>query len=98
MLQTRIPVPRLVDWTDQAILHLHVRHDDREKLRAYGIRTATDLLSTRDQAAARQKLPEFLSILDGQNGEPARMQVIIDSLEDEEWIENLRFWHSGREA
>ncbi len=24
LLQTRIPAPRLVDWTDQAILYLHV--------------------------------------------------------------------------
>ena len=47
MLLTRIPVPRLVDWTDQAILHLHVIEDDRAKLRRYGIRTASDLRATR---------------------------------------------------
>jgi hypothetical protein len=96
MLQTRIPVPRLVDWTDQAILHLHVNDEDLTTLRSYGIRTATDLLSTRDRAEARKKLDDFLGILGAkEDGKPFRMQVILDAMEDEEWMENLRFWHGG---
>ncbi len=50
MLNTRIPVERLVDWVDQSILYLHLNDgddkratDDREVIRRYGIRTATDL-------------------------------------------------------
>ena len=59
MLRTRVPVGRLVDWIDQAMLYLRVRDDDekevegkprrtlpgssREILRRFGIRTATDL-------------------------------------------------------
>jgi hypothetical protein len=59
MLLTRIPVARLLDWVDQAILHLRI-HEGRGEgnragdtararsrvltsLREYGIRTATDL-------------------------------------------------------
>ena len=99
MLQTRIPVPRLVDWTDQAILHLHVDAADRATLHKYGIRTATDSVYARDQAEKREELPEFLGILRGsRSGKPPRMQVILDAMEDEEWMRNLRFWHSDGSA
>jgi hypothetical protein len=69
MMHTRIPVGRLVHWTDQAILFLHVAataenvpDDDSEtqtseerllKLKQYGIHTATDLEAAFDAAAAR---------------------------------------------
>lgn len=48
MLRTRVPVDRLVDWIDQAVLDLRVKdgkHDDSDRatLRRLGIRTATDL-------------------------------------------------------
>ncbi|MEL6254377.1 MAG: hypothetical protein AAFR87_20380, partial [Bacteroidota bacterium] len=49
MLNTRIPVERLVDWVDQSILYLHLGRfgkgepNNRKKLRKYGIRNATDL-------------------------------------------------------
>jgi hypothetical protein len=98
MLQTRIPVPRLVDWTDQAMLHLHVSDNDRATLACYGIRTATDLLSACERAKCRgdDKQKEFWAILgETKPGRPPRMQVIVDSMSDEEWITNLRFWHAG---
>jgi hypothetical protein len=50
MLGTRVPVNRLVDWLDQALLLLHLPLDRdgqpsaRERLRVLGIRTATDLI------------------------------------------------------
>lgn len=63
MLQTRIPVPRLVDWTDQAILYLHlgIESDGEDakgrsaldRLRRHGIRTATDLEQAYAAALAR---------------------------------------------
>ena len=47
MLRTRVPVDRLVDWIDQAVLDLRVKdggdNSDRQTLRRLGIRTATDL-------------------------------------------------------
>ena len=54
LLHSRVPVPRLVDWVDQAILYLHLnpephRRDpkaapsDRARLRRLGIRSATTL-------------------------------------------------------
>ena len=53
MLHTRVPPGRLVDWTDQAFLLIHLERVQRKgqsggqarlKLRSVGIRTATDFL------------------------------------------------------
>ncbi len=105
MLQTRIPAPRLVDWIDQAILYLHVGSSgaaDEDscmtsmvRLRAFGIRTATDLEQTHFEAKNRGELETFLQILPGTEGTPpiARISVILDSIKDEEWMANLRYWH-----
>jgi hypothetical protein len=114
MLQTRIPVPRLVDWVDQAILYLHVGGygdgKDGERRRAldslgmYGIRTATDLEGAVD--AARKRGPHdghghepdptesLMLILPGSEGAPPRIRVILDVIDDEEWMHNLRYWRS----
>lgn len=72
MLETRIPVPRLVDWVDQAILYLHVVNEDgteanswpavRTRLRRYGIRTATDLERIAGRPACQG---ESLRVFDG---------------------------------
>jgi hypothetical protein len=49
LLHTRVPIARLVDWLDQAVLYLRLPMPDdggkqlRHGLRALGIRTATDL-------------------------------------------------------
>ena len=54
LLHSRVPVARLIDWVDQAILYLHLnpepqRRDpkagpsDRARLRQLGIRSATTL-------------------------------------------------------
>lgn len=69
VLETQIPVPRLVDWMDQAILYLHIIEEPtqekserkvmtREQLRQYGIRTTTDLLTCWKAAEDRQKAAE----------------------------------------
>jgi hypothetical protein len=71
MMYTRIPAGRLVHWTDQAILFLHVAATNEEDnvaegrmatLKSYGIHTATDLESAHDQAVARAS--------QGENGKP----------------------------
>jgi hypothetical protein len=96
MLQTRIPVPRLVDWLDQAILYLHAgprAADALPALRRYGIRTATDLDGALRQAAKRGH-PQSVEGILGRvpNGGPGRLRVIHDALDDEEWIVNVRQW------
>jgi hypothetical protein len=92
MLQTRIPVPRLIDWVDQAILHLHVTTQDRATLRNYGVRTATDLLLAAERAEDEQRGDAFRKILDP-DGDGTRVRVILDTMADEEWLRQLRAWH-----
>jgi hypothetical protein len=106
MLQTRIPAPRLVDWIDQAILYLHVGSSDCEgeesrdasmlRLRSFGIRTATDLEQAHFEAKNRGELPQFLQILPGSASSAPipRISVILDTIKDEEWMANLRYWHN----
>jgi hypothetical protein len=104
MLQTRIPVPRILDWLDQAILYLHAgprtsngdangRDATLATLRAYGIRTATDLDNAFHFAKERNELDPLAQVINSSKGtKPARLQVIKDTLEDEEWMANLRCW------
>jgi hypothetical protein len=108
MLQTRIHASQLVDWVDQSILYLHPGPQvdaragtDRKTtlgiLRAYGIRTATDLVVAVDEAGKRQdeELDGLLPAAPGTaNGVPSRIRVISDVIRDEEWMPNLRRWHS----
>jgi hypothetical protein len=120
MMYTRIPVGRLVHWTDQAILFLHVAAtsesdgdsgDRLTLLKTYGIHTATDLKATHDAVVSRSSteadgqattagdLDAFLFLLGespSENGRPlARLQVILDAIEDEQWMPNLLHWHGG---
>jgi hypothetical protein len=112
MLRTRIPVSRLVDWVDQAILYLHLGGRTREGkqaqlvLRQHGIRTATDLVTAwRDSdrsgtegASAGNAHPHPLADLLGPTpeGMPSRVELIVDAIADEEWIDTLLHWHQRR--
>jgi hypothetical protein len=129
VLATRIPIPRLVDWMDQAILYLHLSecedpslsHDTetlsdetgsspssiqnrtakplplRQLFKIYGIRTATDFISAYDAAVKREKLKSFFRILDEQSDsvteeKASRIQVLYDTLRDDEWLTYIRKW------
>ena len=103
MLQTRIPLATLIDWIDQSILFLHVGsrdasdENDMNLLRKYGIRTASDLETTRDAAAkgGDKELKAFLSILNP--GEPvSRLKTVLDAINDDEWMQNIRVWRRTR--
>ena len=73
LLQTRLPVARLVDWIDQACLSLHLPRDGaqrrgmRDGLRLLGIRTATDL---RRRATVTKDRAEFAGAFAAALGEP----------------------------
>lgn len=66
MLNTRIPVERLVDWVDQSILYLHLGTQEKNEakhrkiLRQHGIRNATDLddIFFNDEGELNTKLTE----------------------------------------
>lgn len=104
MLATRIPVPRLVDWLDQAILCLHVPDEAlRTALRRHGIRTATgylrlykDVLSGQG-AAAEDALGRLAAAGQGAAGWP-RLQMLQAALQHDEWLACVQHWHQGRPA
>jgi hypothetical protein len=103
MLQTRIPLATLIDWIDQSILYLHLAaestavDDDLKKLRSYGIRTASDLEKAKKCANSRSatQLKRFLGLLNP-NEDVARLETILDTLGDDEWMENVRVWRGTR--
>lgn len=105
MLETRLPVPRLVDWLDQAILYLHLtpaagknaaaNGDEsdvlslRSFLRHYGIRTATDLIN----AHRDNKLAEILG--DKDKDSLKRIEVVLITMQDDEWLDYIRHWRES---
>jgi hypothetical protein len=103
VLETSIPMSRLVDWMDQSILYLHVVQDAddsaRQKLREYGMRTATDLLTCWMAASVRGDLDEFKKLLGG-DSKPYRLEVVRDALLDDEWLQRVQDWRneSARET
>jgi hypothetical protein len=88
ILGTRIPVDRLVDWLDQALLYMHIPAESdkrfpRDELRALGIRTATDLerawaSTDKDAAAVRQQLAE--AVAGASRSGVAVIQMVLASL------------------
>ncbi len=103
MFQTRIPAPRLLDWVDQAILHLHVNvrtPDGRPGrmlgvLRHHGIRTATNLVEAYEHARARGAEAAFLQHMSAAaGGDPDQLLTLMAVIGNEDWVENLRYWHT----
>ena len=101
IIETRIPVPRLVDWVDQAILYLHLiggsDANSRVKLRDFGIRTATDLLLAWKKAEDRKdnSLQSLKQLLGGED-QLNRLEVIRDALSDDEWMNVVSEWRKDR--
>jgi len=97
LLETRVPAARLIDWMDQAILHLHVRlsPDLRNALRRAGIRTASDLVTVYDthQGALLSTLGRNSTWKEGQIEN--RLEVLVASLCDDEWMDYIRNWRAG---
>jgi hypothetical protein len=104
MLNTRIPVDRLVDWIDQALLYIRVDDEitkhtiegkdvefagDRATLRKYGIRSATDLL---DVLEDKERGKDFVGLLNHDAGLPSRMQAIEIALQGERNLQYVQEW------
>lgn len=92
----RIPVSRLVDLFDQAILYLHLGKDEqrleetRQQLREYGIRTATDLL----QVMKRKDSFNLQGILKN-DSLFNKLNVIKITFADDEWMAYLTHWRES---
>jgi hypothetical protein len=108
MLNTRIPVERLVDWIDQSILFLHLGKpvegdgNPRDQLRRYGIRTATDLEDAfrpapgiADEAERITKLERLLTT---SRDEPSVLRTVLATLGSEPNLPYVRAWRSAEDA
>lgn len=97
LLETRVPAARLIDWIDQAILHLHTRFspDMHDALRRAGIRTASDLvtISAKHPDALTGTLARNVKWEEGQL--ESTLKVLVASLRDDEWMDYIRNWRKG---
>jgi hypothetical protein len=95
ILSSRIPVPRLIDWVDQAILLQHVPEYAAQRLRGLGIRTATDYL----QASANECAFSHVSCALAQEGNMSA-ELLRIVLNGDEWLSYIQNWrqHDGTTA
>jgi hypothetical protein len=95
ILSSRIPVPRLIDWVDQAILLQHVPERAAQRLRGLGIRTATDYL----QASACDDAFRHVSCALAQEGN-MNAELLRIVLNGDEWLSYIQNWrqHDGTTA
>jgi hypothetical protein len=103
LLETRIPAARLVDWVDQAILYLHVVGPTangkrsspaaRANLRRLGIRTATDLQTICTRYPDGPVFDQLgLAVSDGENSHNCTLNLLLASLQDDEWMNYVHSW------
>ncbi len=100
MLRTRIPVSRLVDWSDQAILYLHTEGQDsgqvkgdRELLRGFGIRTATDLVAAAESVPANEEDP--LDVMaNGDKRLSSRLRLICHAVKGQPLYRTAEHWRT----
>jgi hypothetical protein len=110
MLNTRIPVGRLVDWLDQALLYIRLDEGkntraQRVSLRAIGIRSATDFVSVITDRDCGAQFQEFvIGKLNGRTeeggvsgGNIPWSQAILKSLEGEPNLMHVQAWRSTRD-
>ena len=95
ILSSRIPVPRLIDWVDQAILLQHVPERAAQTLRGLGIRTATDYL----QVSADKRAFNHVSAVLAKDGD-LNAELLRIVLNGDEWLSYIENWrlHDGTTA
>lgn len=107
LLSTRVPVGRLVDWVDQALLYIRVKDSDhREGLRCLGIRSATDLQDAFPATAAgagdaslakpwKGRATKVGNVLWPDEPDPAAaVDLLLSSLNGEINLRKVRSWRS----
>jgi hypothetical protein len=107
MIDTRLPVERLIDWTDQAMLIVLLGDGQTEKadervqaLRNVGIRTASNLVTVASTETAQATRPAVERILDPEasgDGAPL-LQWFADQLKTEPSLHRIRQWHDSELA
>lgn len=106
MLETRIPVPRLLDWLDQAILYLHltpstgkVDTGDPANADAKNLHSLRDWLrrygirtATDLINADKEKLFQILGAAQKQTQD--RIDLALSALADDEWVNYIQHWRT----
>jgi hypothetical protein len=90
ILSSRIPIPRLVDWLDQALLYQHVP-ENMAVLRRNGVRTATDFLRVADDDTTRAQLVAAVKRKD----KDFSTELLRKVLEKEEWLAYVSNWREN---
>ena len=103
MLNTRIPIERLVDWVDQSLLYLHLRTEKEEKaenkkvsrqmFRSIGIRTAMDvhiLFESEERSLIARLEKETL-------GQPDILTVLNKTLQNDPSFFHVKQWKDYHE-
>jgi hypothetical protein len=100
MLNTRIPIERLIDWIDQSLLYIHLgkkeadtEETNRDKLRRFGIRTASDLMNV-FESGDKEMIGRLEGILNENSQEPSCLRCIYTTLNDEPNLFHVREWKS----
>jgi hypothetical protein len=88
ILSSRIPVPRLIDWVDQAILLQHTPAGAAKTLRRLGIRTATDYL----QVCAEKSASGDLRVALGKDSSGMSAELLQIVLDGDEWLSYIENW------
>ncbi|HEX3184025.1 MAG TPA: hypothetical protein VHQ94_04475, partial [Pyrinomonadaceae bacterium] len=98
MLETRIPVPRLLDWLDQAILYLHLTPStgqdptrdpsSAEAKNAHSLRDCLRFYGIRTatdlMTVDKEKLFRILGSAGKENQD--RLEIALSALADDEWV------------
>jgi hypothetical protein len=106
MVNTRMPLYRMLDWMDQAYLYLQLDDSkekdqpgprDRRVLRAYGVRTASqlcDLFETKGRPEFVAGISRLLNVGgDGKDdGRPSRIEAMHRVLDGEVNLWHIRAW------
>ena len=108
MLNTRIPLERLVDWIDQSLLYLHLgpRQEEksrvnREKLHRFGIRAATDLVDAFDvhsgdqdwsEEDAREHIKRLEFVLNDDEKGPSVLRTVLATLKNDPNYHHIKNW------
>jgi len=90
ILSSRIPVPRLIDWLDQALLYQHIP-ESMTTLRRAGVRTATDFLRVANDDDAREELIAIAA----SDGKTIPTTILRKVLEKEEWLAYVSNWREN---
>ena len=88
ILSSRIPVPRLIDWVDQAVLLQHIPDSATTTLRRLGIRTATDYLQVCTDEAAFEQLKDVFA-QDANGLSPELLRIVLNG---DEWLSYIQNW------